>query len=289
MMAATQHRESGGTASRRWARRIAIAVAALALVLVAAYAVRCTLLLHVARIFLDRDAELVAQERADGVTIVFATPPPPWVAPMKNVMNPMWQPIAATGVNYYTFAGPGHLFRSYSERSDPESPYYQAWVGAYVTRKVDGTLPEDMTAWAKQVTELDQRSWLAAMGDPHPLAESATPANEGTVVVDGRTLTLWHGAMRSHSDISAKPDGPLATLIGMPARSSWPPGIESFQDVTLDGYFVCWPDAKRGVSIVVYGVAAIADDRLPPGRERRRDIRSEVLSLMKTARLEAVR
>ena len=32
---------------------------------------RCTLLLSVARVFLDQDAELVAQEKADGVTIVF--------------------------------------------------------------------------------------------------------------------------------------------------------------------------------------------------------------------------
>jgi hypothetical protein len=263
--------------------------AALVLVFGAAYVTRCTLLLDVARIVLDRDAELVAQEKADGVAIVFAKPPSPWVTPMKNVMNPMWRSIGAEGVNYFTFAGPGNLLRSYSERSEPSSPYYQAWVGAYVAKRRDGTLPQDLPAWAKQVTELDQRSWLAAMGDPQPLAESATPTRAGTVVVDGRTLELWHGTMRSHSDLSEEAKGPLATLVGMPPKSSWPPGIRSFHDVTLDGYFVCWPDATRRVSIVVYAVAALFPDPAASADASHRDIRGELLSLMKTATLEPVR
>jgi len=275
--------------SSRRVRRIAFASAALLFVFGAAYVVRCTLLLNAARIFLDQDADLVAQEKADGVAIVFAKPPSPWVMPMKNVMNSMWQSIGAEGVNYYTFAGPRNLLRSYSERSDPRSPYYQAWVGAYVTKRRDGSLPEDLPAWAKQVTELDQRSWLAAMGDPQPLAESAVPIRAGNVIVDGRTLELWHGTMRSHSDLSEKPDGPLATLIGMPPKSSWPSGIRSFHNVTLDGYFVCWPDATRRVSIVVYAVAALSPDQAASVNASRRDIRGELLNLMKTATLETVR
>ncbi len=271
--------------SIRWVRRTAIVCAVLLLVVAAAYAVRCTLLLNIARVFLNRDAELVAQEKSDGVAIVFAKPPPPWVMPMKNVMNPMWQSIGAEGVNYYTFAGPGNLFRSYSDRSVPTSPYYQAWVGAYVTKRRDGTLPQDLPAWATQVTELDQRSWLAAMGDPQPLAESATPTIAGSVVVDGRTLTLWHGTMRSHSDLSEKAEGPLATLIGMPPSSTWPPGIRSFHDVTLDGYFVCWPDATRRVSVVVYAVAVLSPGQAASASASRRDIRDELLNLMKTATL----
>jgi len=275
--------------SSQWVRRTAIVCAVLLLVVGAAYAVRCTLLLNVARVFLDRDAVLVAQEKADGIAIVFAKPPSPWVMPMKNVMNPMWQSIGAEGVNYYTFAGPSNLFQSYSERSEPTSPYYQAWVGAYVTKRRDGTLPQDLPAWAKQVTELDQRSWLAAMGDSQPLAESAVPTSAGKVVVDGRTLELWHGTMRSHSDLSEKADGPLATLVGMPPKSSWPPGIRSFHDVTLDGYFVCWPDAAQRVSVVVYAVAALSPDHAASASASRRDIRGELLSLLKTATLETVR
>lgn len=152
-------------------------------------------------------------------------------------------------------------------------------------------LPQDLPAWAKQVTELDQRSWLAAMGDPQPLAESAAPTSAGNVVVDGRTLELWHGTMRSHSDLSEKADSPLATLVGMPPKSSWPPGIRPFHDVTLDGYFVCWPNATRRVSIVVYAdaVAAFSPDQAASANASRRDISAELLTLMKTVTLETVR
>jgi hypothetical protein len=65
---------AASTSSQR-ARRIAFVSAALLLVVGAAYVVRCTLLLNVARIFLDQDAELVAQEKADGVAIAMRSPP----------------------------------------------------------------------------------------------------------------------------------------------------------------------------------------------------------------------
>jgi hypothetical protein len=95
--------------------------------------------------------------------------------------------------------------------------------------------------------------------------------------------------MRSHSDLSEKADSPRATLVGMPPKSSWPPGIRPFHNVTLDGCFVCWPDATRRVSIVVYAVAALSPDQAASASASRRDIRGELLSLMKTAALEAVR
>jgi hypothetical protein len=95
--------------------------------------------------------------------------------------------------------------------------------------------------------------------------------------------------MRSHSDLSKTPVTPLATLIGMPAESLGPPGLGSFHDVTLDGYFVCWPDADRQVSIVVYAVAAIPTDRSTPVGASQRDIKDELLRLMKTATVEKVR
>ena len=116
--------------------------------------------------------------RQDGVAIDFIGITPAWVKPMKNLMNTIWTPIQAKGVNYFTFAAPGNLFRSFSERSNPRSPYYQAWVGGYVTKRTDGSVPSDLPMWASQVTALDQRSWLSAMGDPMPVADfgAAAPA-----------------------------------------------------------------------------------------------------------------
>ena len=271
---------------RRWLKRIGIFLGCLIVVIVAMYTTRCTLLLNVARIALGRQAELVAQEHADGVTIVFPKPPSAWVTPMKNLMNPIWAPIKTNGINYYLFAGPRTWLNSYSERSDPASPYYQAWVGAYVIKRVDGTLPNDLQALAWQTTALDQRSWLSAMGDPNPLAESTPAVSAGTITIDGRTLPLWRGTMQSHSDLSAEPRGPLATLIGMPPKSSWPAGVDSFHDVTLDGYFTWWADSARKVSIVVYAVSASYPGQTATVGSRSL-VNDELLSLMKSAKVEA--
>jgi hypothetical protein len=206
---------------------------------------------------------------------------------MKNRMNDIWEPIKANGVNYYMFAKPRTWFNRYSERSNPISPYYQAWVGGYVIKTRDGSLPTDLESLAWQVTALDQRSWLSAMGDPSPIADSSTATRVGSITVDGHSLPLWHGTMRSHSDLSAHPTGALATLIGMPPKSSWPSGVDSFHDVSLDGYFACWVDSQRKISVVVYAVAANYAAQTQEQRNARL-MSDELLRLMKSAKLESV-
>jgi hypothetical protein len=268
-------------------KRTVLLLACLGLVAGAAYVARRTLLINVARIFLSHESGLMTQERADAVAIVFAKPSRAWIVPMKNQMNDIWNPIKANGVNYYMFAKPKTWFSNYSERSNPISPYYQAWVGGYVIKARDGSLPTDLESLAWQVTALDQRSWLSAMGDPSPIADSSPATRVGVINIDGHSLPLWRGTMQSHSDLSAHPSGPLATLIGMPPKSLWPSGVDSFHDVSLNGYFACWVDSQRKVSVVVYAVAA---DYLTPDQDHRNsaEIDDELMELMKTAKLEAV-
>lgn len=270
-----------------WLKRTVVLLACLGLMAGAAYVARCTLLINVARVFLSHESGLLAQERTDAVAIIFPSPSRVWIAPMKNQMNDIWNPIKATGVNYYMFAKPKSWFNDYSERSNPISPYYQAWVGGYVIKASDGSLPKDLESLAWQVTALDQRSWLSAMGDPRPIADSSPATRVGVVSIDGHSLPLWRGTMQSHSDLSAHPSGPLATLIGMPLKSLWPSGVDSFHDVSLIGYFACWVDSQRKVSVVVYAVAADyrTQDQI---RRNSAKIDDELLELMKTAKLEAV-
>jgi hypothetical protein len=73
----------------------------------------------------------------------------------------------------------------------------------------------------------------------------------------------------------------------MPPQSLWPSGVDSFHDVSLDGYFAGWVDSQRKVSVVVYAVAANYASQTV---ERRNSVRinDEVLGLMKSAKLEAV-
>ncbi len=272
---------------RPWLKWATALLACFGVLAGAAYVTRCALLLNVAMVLLNRDSALVAQERADAVAIGFAKPPPAWITPMKNQMNDIWEPIKADGVNYYMFAKPRTWFTAYSERSNPISPYYQAWVGGYVIKARDGSLPADLESLAWQVTALDQRSWLSAMGDPSPVADWSPATRVGSITVDGHSLPLWHGTMLSHSDLSAHPGGPLATLIGMPPRSLWPPGVDSFHDVSLDGYFACWVDLQRKVSVVVYAVAANYVAKTEEHRNSSR-INDELLGVMESARLQAV-
>jgi hypothetical protein len=57
--------------------------------------------------------------------------------------------------------------------------------------------------------------------------------------------------------------------------------------VTLDGYFACWVDPQRKVSVVVYGVAAKYTSEVA-GKTNPEPINDEILSLMKSAKLQAV-
>jgi hypothetical protein len=57
--------------------------------------------------------------------------------------------------------------------------------------------------------------------------------------------------------------------------------------VSLDGYFACWVDSQRKVSVVVYAVAA---NYAAQTEEHRNSVRinDEMLGLMKSAKLETV-
>jgi hypothetical protein len=136
------------------------------------FTVRFWLRQVVATHVINNDADMLAQERADGIAVQFGTLPTAWIAPMKNLMNPIWKPVGFSGVNYFTFAGPSSVFGNYSERSNPASRYYQAWFGAYVAKPDGGVIPNDLSALAIQIASLDQRSWLEAVGDSHPVADS---------------------------------------------------------------------------------------------------------------------
>jgi hypothetical protein len=59
---------------------------------------------------------ILAQERADGIAVEFGARPTAWVAPMKNLMNPIWKPVEFLGVNYFTFS--------------PAATKWWLWVGS---------------------------------------------------------------------------------------------------------------------------------------------------------------
>jgi hypothetical protein len=231
---------------------------------------------------------MVAQERKAGVAIAFGHTSSGWTTPLKNEMNEIWHPAQVQGVNYYTFGGPRSWFSPYSERSNPRSPYYQAWVGGYVIRKADGTLPNDPQLLASELTNLDQRSWLEAMGDPQPVSVLDSLTSAGSILIDGSNWPLWHGIYRSHSDLSANATSELAQIIGMPDQSAWPAGVSPFHDVILEGYLAWKVQPKENVTVVIYAVAArYAAQSLALGGTPALS-RDELLAMMRSASLRTV-
>ncbi len=274
--------------SKRWKKRLFVAVLCAVVLAGLAFGVRRTIILEVARVALNRDPGLAAQERKDGVAIEFVPRSPHWVTVMKNEMNEIWLPAKVQGVNYYTFGGPRNPFRPYSERSNPRSPYYQAWIGGYVIKTADGSVPADPQALASELTNLDQRSWLEAMGDPQPVSELESLTSAGNIDIGGTSWPLWHGVYRSHSDLSADSESQLAGILGMPKKSSWPVGVSPFHDVTLDGYLAWKVDTAHRVTLVIYAVAgryAGQSEALSTDSALSKD---ELLSMMRSAAIRPV-
>ncbi len=190
--------------------------------------------------------------------------PPEW-SQDTNVMDPIWEPLHLKGVNYYAFGG-AQPPNQFAARSDPGSPLYQAWFGAYAIqggREIfSGNDQSKQFAWLAQLAEFDQKSWLGAMGDPQPEAKWIWHSAPKFETIDGTPRILYHATMKSHSDISAPgPDStPLAKMLGMPGAKSLAVAVKPFHPVTLTGLYSFWYDAARDMTFVVYAVSSSFKD-----------------------------
>ncbi len=179
----------------------------------------------------------------------------------QNVMDPIWEPLNLKGVNYYAF-GAAHAPNQFAARSDPRSPMYQAWFGAYAIQGGRGIFSSNdeskQFAWLAKLAEFDQISWLGAMGDPHPEAKWTKHSAPRLETIDGSPRIVFRATMKSHSDISApSPDlTPLAKKLGMPGAESTVVAVKPFHPVTLKGLYSFWYDAARDMTFVVYAVSS---------------------------------
>jgi hypothetical protein len=189
-------------------------------------------------------------------TVDLGTLPAGW-AKQRQVMDEMWQSLKLKGVNYYAFgaAQPPHPFAA---RSDPASPLYQAWFGAYAVqggRNFVSNSDKDFD-WVAKLAEFDQVSWLAAMGDPRPEAKWIKHSAPEQESIDGAQRVLYRATMISHSDLSSP--GPNSTALsqklGMPEAHALRIDVKPFHPITLTGYYAFWYDDKRDMTFVVYGV-----------------------------------
>jgi hypothetical protein len=206
-------------------------------------------------------ATLADQRSGDSVaahiSVSFALLPPEWVNE-QNAMDPIWAPLGNTGVNYYAYGRP-KAGKNFATHSDPGFSLYQAWFGTYV---MVGEKPAfgsegkgDQCKAFTQLAEFDQRSSLDAMGDPRPLAEPAEQRRFLTIPVEGSERTACSFEMKSHSDLSPG-ETPLAKHMGMPTARDWQDRFAAFHDVTLHVIGAWSYDARRDLTVIVYGASS---------------------------------
>jgi hypothetical protein len=185
----------------------------------------------------------------------------------EHVMDPIWQPLNLTGMNYFAFGAPVPP-NQFAARSDPSSPLYQAWFGVYVInggRQIFVSAdPAKEYEWLVKFAELDQSAWLAAMGDSNPQAKGVQHSGPRTVIIDGSPRTIYDNTITSHSDLGVPgpTSTPLSRMLGMPSPSELKVPVKPFHPLTLRGSYAFWYDSYRAVTFVVYMCASSfrADD-----------------------------
>lgn len=217
-------------------------------------------------------------KRAKHTTISFDPLPPGWIAE-QNVMDDIWTPLRLRGMNFYAYGGPAAP-HTYAARSDPDSPLYQAWVGAYL---IEGN--ESANAHlAMTLADLDQRSWLSAMGDPDPAFTLTAQQVQGTILIDGVGHPLVRFEATTHSDLGPGIT-PLGKHVGMPHAASWKDKLAPFHDVTLRGYYTYWYDRQRDLTIIIYACAAAFTFESGERRDNFPALDAHLLQMMRSVHL----
>jgi hypothetical protein len=163
------------------------------------------------------------------------------------------------GMNYFLLPMPAGG-NAWSERFNPESRYFQAWIGIYTVPDSsgaiyglqDGKLDENATA---KLGIVDQTHWLMEFGQiPSPIVQldDAYPVTKEAATVDG--CEGWKVTCRLTTPADTGNDNMQA---GMPPllvvpKSAWETRIASYQPISLDVCLYVWHSAENGELNVIY-------------------------------------
>jgi hypothetical protein len=236
-------------------------------------------------------------EQENGYKATFSNLPAQWTNPLKQNMETHWQSINRRGMNYFAL-GKAEGENQFSNRSNPDSKYYQAWVGAYVlsgkeklfasmeNSEINERMEEVLSEMA-MLAQLDQKTWLFAAGDPQPLATSPSLTKTETVSKFGLNIPLYQGTINSHSDLTDR-SNEISDLVGMPPTSAWGSRLDAYHDVTLSVYYLPFYDAQKQLLVVVYGASARFTDKLGKAYNYENALKAELINIMKSIELEKI-
>jgi hypothetical protein len=244
-------------------------------------------------------------ENAIGYRITFSKLPSGWVnGQITYDMSRVWSKhhIPARGVNYFTL---GSIHNGVSSRFDPESPYFQAWLGGYIVQfsaKRDWTPQEHFNLGIA-----DQHNWLLLYGDPKPVVElrSNDFKDLGKISVDGFKGRLYEGGGLSHTDFGSGNRSVLLKLIAIGAANlfnfsnphldlqgdnlipRWNDGsiVPSYHTVQLKGY-VAILDLNGTATAVFYANGTIFTDKSGIHHNTFEQIKHELMQCITDCRIE---
>lgn len=209
--------------------------------------------------------------------------------------------MEAIGVSYFTV---GDIENGLSSRFNPNSPYYQAWVGGYVVRF---SHPREWTVSDHfSLAASDQKDWLKQFGDPGPLAipDFTNVQEKGKIKVSGFSGNLYKGGIWSHTDMGrakrgiifpilmaglayfANKDNPKLRVMAQNFMPKWQEDlpVDSFQKIRLEGYTAIIPISEN-TQVVLFGNGALFTDRSGKKYDTFSKIEPEILQIIKNVQI----
>lgn len=185
-----------------------------------------------------------------------------WVAQVFwTDMTDYWaeQGIAHTGKNYYLFTKPAGG-AAHSRRFDPQSPYFQSWIGIYTVKDKNGKVygMEDGALDRDAVIKLgigDQTGWLrdfARISSPRVLIDETVPVTCEDATIDGEPGWKLTCRLLTQADVGEDNlQAGVPDLLTVPA-SCWESGVESYQEIMVDIVFYVWHSPENGELNMLY-------------------------------------
>lgn len=186
-----------------------------------------------------------------------------WYNQVFNMrMDNIWQSqgLNAKGQNYYFFAKPTQS-RTYSDRFNPESNYFQSWFGAYTIEDINNTTYaiSNNNVDAKSILKVaiaDQIAWLqsfAGLSQPTVSIDTSVAFNVSQIQIDGRSGWKITGRLNSNVDVGLNnPKTNYPSLLIIPS-TAWQGLVGSYANVKLDVVsFVWYAPENKELNIVYY-------------------------------------
>jgi len=251
--------------------------------------------------------KILRLEKEMGYRLILNPDPKNWInAAAVLDMTPVWYNygLRARGINYATF---GKIKNGLSTRFNPQSLYFQSWLGGYIV-KLDN--PQDWTIDDYfRLCGADQKGWLRVYGVKNPIVEINYKGIKNLAKIDiGKFLgTLYQGAVRSNTDVGDrinslfqsllwrtnicffKHSNPSVKLDYLNFIPSWHEShpLLPYQVVDLEGYIVII-DIDPYIKAIYYANGLRMTDRKGKKFDTFKIIKDDLLKQIKAFKIEKV-